>query len=54
MERKNKTLEGGGREKKTHTERGKKKNGPIIFLLFVGDKKEISKHTEYNNLFDET
>ena len=55
MERKNKTQEGKKREreKKTHTE-GSKKNGRLIFLLSIGDKREILTYIQYNKLFDET
>ena len=51
MERKNKTWEKWGKErkrrakeKKTHTEGGGE-NGYLIFLLSVGDKREILKFT---------
>ena len=50
MERKNKTWEG----KKKEREKRKRTQKGGIFLLSIGDKREILTYIQYNKLFDET
>ena len=50
--RRNKTREGKSKEN-THRRRGE--NGHVIFILSIGDEREILKLIfQYNKLFDET